>query len=67
MNDYYDPGLKEYRLRMIDAIDSPVRHVFIRGSIADKALVDKVFATYKPSIVVNLTAQAGVRYSIDHP
>ena len=67
MNDYYDPGLKEYRLRMIDAIDSPVRHVFIRGSIADKALVDEVFATYKPSIVVNLAAQAGVRYSIDHP
>ena len=67
MNDYYDPELKEYRLRMINAIDSPVRHVFIRGSIADKALVDEVFATYKPSIVVNLAAQAGVRYSIDHP
>ena len=67
MNDYYDPGLKEYRLRMINAIDSPVRHVFIRGSIADKALVDEVFATYRPSIVVNLAAQAGVRYSIDHP
>ena len=67
MNDYYDPELKEYRLRMINAIDSPVRHVFIRGSIADKTLVDEVFATYKPSIVVNLAAQAGVRYSIDHP
>ena len=67
MNDYYDPELKEYRLRMINAIDSPVRHVFIRGSIADKALVDEVFAIYKPSIVVNLAAQAGVRYSIDHP
>ena len=67
MNDYYDPELKEYRLRMINAIDSPVRHVFIRGSIADKSLVDEVFAIYKPSIVVNLAAQAGVRYSIDHP
>ena len=42
MNDYYDPELKEYRLRMINAIDSPVRHVFIRGSIADKSLVDEV-------------------------
>ena len=67
MNDYYDPELKEYRLHMINAIDSPVRHVFIKGSIADKALVDEVFQVYKPSIVVNLTAQAGVRYSIDHP
>ena len=67
MNDYYDPELKEYRLRMINAIDSPVRHVFIRGSIADKSLVDQVFTTYRPSIVVNLAAQAGVRYSIDHP
>ena len=67
MNDYYDPGLKEYRLRMINTIDSPVRHVFINGSIADKSLVNEVFAAYKPSIVVNLAAQAGVRYSIDHP
>ena len=67
MNDYYDPELKEYRLRMINAIDSPVRHVFIKGSIADKSLVNEVFAIYKPSIVVNLAAQAGVRYSIDHP
>jgi len=67
MNDYYDPELKEYRLRIINAIVSPVSHVFVRGSIADKSLVDEVFKTYKPSIVVNLAAQAGVRYSIDHP
>ena len=67
MNDYYDPELKEYRLRLIDAIESPVRHVFVRGSIADKSLVDEVFDTYKPDVVVNLAAQAGVRYSIDHP
>ena len=69
MNDYYDPALKEYRLRMIEqaAASSPVRHVFIRGSIADKALVDRVFAEYHPAVVVNLAAQDGVRYSIDHP
>ncbi len=69
MNDYYDPKLKEYRLGLIEeaAKSSPVRHVFIRGSIADKALVDKTFAEYRPAVVVNLAAQAGVRYSIDHP
>ena len=69
MNDYYDPALKEYRLSLIEqaAKASPVQHVFIRGSIADKALVDRVFREYKPAVVVNLAAQAGVRYSIDHP
>ena len=69
MNDYYDPKLKEYRLREIEkvAATSPVQHTFIRGTLADKALVDKVFAEYKPAVVVNLAAQAGVRYSIDHP
>ena len=69
MNDYYDPKLKEYRLGLIEeaAKASPVKHVFIRGSIADKALVDKVFAEYQPAVAVNLAAQAGVRYSIDHP
>ena len=69
MNDYYDPALKEYRLGLIEkaAEASPVRHVFIRGSIADKALVERVFDEYRPSVVVNLAAQAGVRYSIDHP
>ncbi len=57
MNDYYDPKLKEYRLSIIESVaeKSSVNHKFIRGSIADKALV------------VNLAAQAGVRYSIDHP
>jgi nucleoside-diphosphate-sugar epimerase len=44
-----------------------VKHVFVAGSIADKALVDKLFEPYKPAVVVNLAAQAGVRYSIDHP
>lgn len=69
MNDYYDPKLKEYRLSLIEEVakTSAVKHVFIKGSIADKPLVDKVFTEYKPSVVVNLAAQAGVRYSIDHP
>ncbi|MBO4697314.1 MAG: NAD-dependent epimerase/dehydratase family protein [Lachnospiraceae bacterium] len=69
MNDYYDPALKEYRLGLIEqaAEKSNVKHIFIRGSIADKELVDKTFAEYRPSVVVNLAAQAGVRYSIDHP
>lgn len=69
LNDYYDPKLKEYRLSLIEeaAKQSPVKHVFIKGSIADKALVDRIFAEYQPAVVVNLAAQAGVRYSIDHP
>ena len=69
MNDYYDPKLKKYRLSLIEKAteSSPVKHVFIKGSIADKALVDRVFAEYQPAVVVNLAAQAGVRYSIDHP
>lgn len=69
MNNYYDPKLKEYRLSLIEeaAKESKVKHVFIKGSIADKGLIDSIFAEYKPSIVVNLAAQAGVRYSIDHP
>lgn len=69
MNDYYDPKLKEYRLSLIEkaAEVSPVKHVFVKGSIADKALIDQVFAEQKPAVVVNLAAQAGVRYSIDHP
>lgn len=69
MNDYYDPALKEYRLGLIEeaAKASPVKHIFIKGSIADKVLIDHIFADYKPAVVVNLAAQAGVRYSIDHP
>lgn len=69
MNDYYDVRLKEYRLGLIEeaAKSSPVKHVFIEGSIADKGLVDELFNQYHFDIVVNLAAQAGVRYSIDHP
>ena len=54
MNDYYDPKLKEYRLSLIEkaAESSPVKHVFIKGSIADKGLINRVFAEYKPAVVV---------------
>ena len=69
MNDYYEVSLKEWRLSQIEAAaaSSPVEHVFVKGSIADKALVDSLFAQYHFDVVVNLAAQAGVRYSIDHP
>ncbi|WP_034785304.1 NAD-dependent epimerase/dehydratase family protein [Eubacterium xylanophilum] len=69
MNDYYDVSLKEYRLALIEEASktSLVKHVFIKGSIADKGLVDELFEEYHPSVVVNLAAQAGVRYSIDNP
>ena len=69
MNDYYEVSLKEWRLSEIRkaAEASPVEHIFIRGNLADKALVEKVFETHRPAVVVNLAAQAGVRYSIDHP
>ena len=69
MNDYYDPALKEYRLSMIEqaAASSSVKHIFIKGTIADKALIDRLFAEYQFDVVVNLAAQAGVRYSINHP
>ena len=69
MNDYYDPALKEYRLSLIEkaAEHSPARHVFIRGILADRDAVRSVFETWHPALVVNLAAQAGVRYSIDHP
>ena len=64
MNDYYDVSLKEYRLKELEQFSN---FKFIKGNIADKDLVNKVFADYKLIIVVNLAAQAGVRYSIDHP
>ena len=69
MNDYYDPTLKEYRLSLIEksAETSPVNHIFVKGSIGDRTLIDKLFAEYHFDIVVNLAAQSGVRYSIDHP
>lgn len=69
MNDYYDVSLKEWRLQRVENAtkSSSVEHVFVKGSIADKALVNELFDTYHFDVVVNLAAQAGVRYSIDHP
>lgn len=64
LNDYYDVSLKETRLDML----KPYKNFkFIKGDISDKAFVDKLFDEYKFDVVVNLAAQAGVRYSIDHP
>ena len=65
MNDYYDPALKEFRLSQIKKLNG--KFTFIRGDIADKALIDKLFTEYEFDIVVNLAAQAGVRYSITNP
>lgn len=70
MNDYYDVSIKEYRLAEIEkvAAEHPTsKWNFIKGNIADKALIEKIFSTYKPSVVVNLAALAGVRYSITNP
>ncbi|SKA62447.1 Nucleoside-diphosphate-sugar epimerase [Succinivibrio dextrinosolvens DSM 3072] len=69
MNDYYDSSLKEYRLSLIEeeAKLSPVEHIFVKGNIANKNLITKIFKDYNPSVVVNLAAQAGVRYSIENP
>ena len=64
VNDYYDVSLKEYRLQELAKYPT---FTFIRGNLADKALIDRIFADYRPSIVVNLAAQAGVRYSITNP
>ena len=70
MNDYYDVSIKEYRLQQIEELAAQHPESswnFIRGSIADKALIDQIFEEYKPAVVVNLAAQAGVRYSITNP
>ncbi len=64
MNDYYDPNLKNERLKELEKYPN---FVFIKGNIADKSLVTGLFEKYKPSVVVNLAAQAGVRYSITNP
>ena len=69
MNDYYDVSLKEYRLAQLKdkSEELKVNYQFVKGDIADKALVDKLFADYRFDVVVNLAAQAGVRYSIENP
>lgn len=64
VNDYYDVRLKEYRLSELTTYPN---FTFIKGNLADKALIDRTFEQYQPQIVVNLAAQAGVRYSITNP
>ena len=64
MNDYYEVSLKEERLRILKELDG---FTFIKGDLADKDLIMSIFKDYQPDIVVNLAAQAGVRYSIDNP
>ena len=64
VNDYYDVRLKEHRLKQLAAYDG---FTFIKGNLADKALIENIFEQYHPQIVVNLAAQAGVRYSITNP
>lgn len=64
MNDYYDVSLKVYRLSKLEAYHN---FMFKRGNIADKGFVGELFAQYRPQVVVNLAAQAGVRYSISNP
>ena len=68
MNDYYDVALKEYRLNELNTtIPEGITWKFVKGDIADKQTIDGIFEEYKPQIVVNLAAQAGVRYSITNP
>ncbi len=70
VNDYYDVSIKEYRLAEIEKVATQYpdsKWTFIKGNIADKALIEDVFTTHRPSVVVNLAAQAGVRYSITNP
>ena len=70
MNDYYDVSIKEWRLAEIDKClseHSNCKYTFIKGDISDSQTINNIFAEYKPSVVVNLAAQAGVRYSITNP
>ena len=70
VNDYYDTKIKDYRLSEIEKLAASIPNAkwrFIKGNIADREAIDTLFSTYKPSVVVNLAAQAGVRYSITNP
>ena len=69
LNDYYDPAIKEYRLKEIEkrVAEKGGKWRFIKGNISDKTFIDKVFTDFVPDVVVNLAAQAGVRYSITNP
>ena len=64
LNDYYDVSLKESRLNILRQFP---KFTFVKGDLADKKAVNDIFESFQPDIVVNLAAQAGVRYSIDHP
>ncbi len=70
VNDYYDVSIKEYRLKEIEKVVSGTaksKWIFVKGNLADKELINKLFSEYSFSVVVNLAAQAGVRYSITNP
>lgn len=70
MNDYYDVSIKEYRLSEIEKSaceNQQNKWVFVKGNLADKALIDSMFSDYSFDVVVNLAAQAGVRYSVTNP
>lgn len=70
LNDYYDPAIKDFRLDEIEKIAAEhpdSKWEFVKGNISDKALIDHLFKEFRPDIVVNLAAQAGVRYSITNP
>ena len=69
LTDYYDVNLKKYRLNLIEeaAKESDSKHIFIKGNLTDKKAVEDIFEKYNPNIVINLAAQAGVRYSVDNP
>lgn len=70
VNDYYDVSIKEYRLRRLEQLaaqHTECKYTFVKGNLADKSLIDRLFAEYDFEIVVNLAAQAGVRYSITNP
>lgn len=67
INSYYDPGIKKDRLRMLREANVDGRFTFIQGDLTDAAFVERLFAEHDFDVVVNLAAQAGVRYSIDNP
>lgn len=67
VNSYYDPGIKEARLRMLADADKDNRFTFVRGDLCDASLIERLFAENGFDVVVNLAAQAGVRYSIENP
>ena len=70
INDYYDVSIKEYRLKEIEALAlerTESQWIFMKENIANKAMIADIFEKYQPQIVVNLAAQAGVRYSITNP